>query len=107
MSLSRLIPCLTGRRSSKPPKTTPTRLGLELLEKREVLAVNLNLAANGVLSIVGDGAIALAEMAQLHFIAAQVAGEFMDKDQGRAGSGFLEIEANPVVCLGIWHVVLP
>ena len=56
--------------------------------------------------VVGDGAIALAEMPHLQLVAAQIAGKFMHQDHGMAGTGFLEIQAHPVVRRRVRHVGL-
>src|SRR6202163_3046476 len=52
----------------------------------------------------GDGTIAFSEMAHLLLVAAQIAGEFMNQDQGTARSGFLEIQAHSVVRSRVRHV---
>src|ERR1700682_6229825 len=54
----------------------------------------------------GDGTIAFPEMAHLLLVAAQIAGEFMNQDQGTARSGFLEIQAHSVVRSRVRHVGL-
>src|SRR5260370_9079569 len=56
--------------------------------------------------IEGDGTITFPEMAHLLLVAAQIASEFMNQDQGTARSGFLEIQAHSVVPGGIGHVGL-
>src|SRR6202795_2266056 len=50
----------------------------------------------------GDCTIAFSEMAHLLLIAAQIAGEFMDQDQGTARSG--EIQVHSVVRGRVGHV---
>jgi len=53
-----------------------------------------------------DGAIALAKMAHLRLVAAQIAGKFVNQDHGTARSCFLEIQAHPVIRRGVRHVGL-
>ena len=45
----------------------------------------------------GDAAVALAEMAHLHFPRAVVGRELVHEDDGRAGAGLLVIELHPIV----------
>jgi hypothetical protein len=52
---------------------------------------------------IGDGAVALPEMAHLRFPRAMVAGVFMDEDDRGASAGLLVIQADSVVCEGMWH----
>src|SRR6516162_7054500 len=55
----------------------------------------------------GNRAITLSEIPNLRLKAAQIAGEFMNQDQRMARSGFLEIEAHPVVRCGVRHIPSP
>src|SRR5579871_6100593 len=57
--------------------------------------------------VIRNGAIALAEMPHLRLVATQVAREFVHEDHRMARSGFLEIEADAVIRLCIWHGDLP
>ena len=56
--------------------------------------------------VVGDGAVALAEMPQLRFPAPEVAGEFVHEDDGHAGACLLVIEFHPVIGSGVRHASL-
>ena len=57
--------------------------------------------------VVGDGAVALTEMAQLRLPASVIAGELVDEDDRHAAAGFLEIEFHSVIGGGVRHDVLP
>src|SRR5260370_35279875 len=53
--------------------------------------------------IVGDGAIAPREIADLRLVPAIVVGEFVDKHNRSATARLLVIEADPVVGRQVWH----
>ena len=56
--------------------------------------------------VVGDGVVALAEMAQLRLPAPEVAGEFVHEYDGHAGACLLVIEFHPVISSGVRHASL-
>jgi hypothetical protein len=53
--------------------------------------------------VVGDGVVALAEMAQLRLPAPEVAGEFVHEYDGHAGASLFVIEFHPVIGSGVRH----
>ena len=55
----------------------------------------------------GDAAVAPGEEPHLRLPGPQVAGIFVDEDQGRAGAGFLVIELDPVIRHNHRHVAFP
>src|SRR5258708_28278820 len=54
----------------------------------------------------GDGTIAFSKMSHLRLVAAPIASEFMNQDQGAGRSGFLERQAHSLVRGGIGPVAL-
>ncbi len=57
--------------------------------------------------VVGDGAVAPREIAQLRLVAAVIAGEFMDADDCGAGARLFVVEPDAVVGGEMWHGMLP
>ena len=56
--------------------------------------------------VIGDAAIALAEIPHLQFVRAPVAGEFVDEDDRDAAADFLVKQLNPVVGCQVRHRAL-
>src|SRR6185312_3237438 len=53
--------------------------------------------------VIGDAAVALAEIPHLQFVRAPVAGEFVDEDDRDAAADFLVKQLNPVVGCQMRH----